>query len=114
VRRLLTTRCTIGIELRIRVRALLSAYRAAFQIPLPYPILGQVVILKPRVNDGFSRSERTDQWVRYLGDSRLSLANRQAGEDLEIGLAGQEGVPLVLGQVATGGSAGDRQQILDI
>ena len=47
-------------------------------------------------NDGFSRSERTDQWVRCVGDTRLFLGNGQAGEDLEVRLAGQEGLPLVL------------------
>jgi hypothetical protein len=31
------------------------------------------------------------------GDGRLFLGNRQAGKDLEVGLAGQEGLPLVLG-----------------
>ena len=66
------------------------------------------------MNDGFSRSERTDQWVRYVGDSRLFLRYRQAGEDLEVGLAGQEGLPLVLGQIATGGAAGEGQQILNL
>ena len=62
----------------------------------------------------FSRSERTDQCARYLGDSRLFLRYRQVGEDLEVRLAGQEGMPLVLGQVATGGAAGEGQQILNL
>ena len=45
---------------------------------------------------GLKELERTNQCARYLGDSRLFLGNRQAGEDLEVGLAGQEGLPLVL------------------
>jgi len=73
--------------------------------------------VEKRPNSGqfvFSSGSFIDQWVRYLSDSRLFLGNRQVGEDLEIGLAGHKGLPLILGQVATGSAAGEGQQILNL
>ena len=44
----------------------------------------------------------------------LFLRYRQVGEDLEVGLAGQVSMPLVLGQIATGDAVGERQQVLNL
>ena len=73
--------------------------------------------VEKRPNSGqfvFSSGSFIDQWVRYLGDSRLFLGNRQAGEDLEVGLAWQVCMPLFLGQVATGDAVREREQILNL